>query len=73
MPIDTAPAMFEPSDRIATFDPDGPLWRAHPSYAQGMFALDRLGKMAPQHSEWRRQRPFQAVLAGDQQGDKQVR
>ena len=38
---------------MATFDQDGNLWTEHPLYAQAMFALDRLGKLAPQHSEWK--------------------
>jgi hypothetical protein len=37
----------EPKDRIATFDQDGTLWTEHPLYTQAMFALDRLGKLAP--------------------------
>jgi len=55
----------EPADRIATFDQDGTLWTEHPMYAQGIFALERVGKLAPQHPEWRQTPPFQAVLAGD--------
>jgi phosphoserine phosphatase len=57
----------EPGDRIATFDQDGTLWTEHPLYAQAMFALDRVGKLAPQHPEWRQQQPFKAVLEGDHQ------
>jgi hypothetical protein len=34
-------------------------------YAQAMFALDRVGKLAPQHPEWRGKQPFQAVLQHD--------
>jgi phosphoglycolate phosphatase-like HAD superfamily hydrolase len=55
----------EPGDRVVTFDQDGTLWTEHPMYAQGMFALARLGAMAPQHPEWKEQEPFKAVLAGD--------
>jgi phosphoglycolate phosphatase-like HAD superfamily hydrolase len=62
-----SPKYVEPGDRIATFDQDGTLWTEHPLYAQGMFALDRLGKLAPQHPEWRQQQPFKAVLEGDRQ------
>ncbi len=56
-----------PEDRIATFDQDGTLWTEQPLYGQAMFALDRVGKLAPQHPEWRQQQPFQAVLEGDHQ------
>ncbi len=34
-------------------------------HAQGMFALARLGELAPQHPEWKETMPFKAVLAGD--------
>jgi phosphoserine phosphatase len=57
----------EPGDRIATFDQDGTLWTEQPLYGQAMFALDRLGKLAPQHPEWKQQQPFKAVLEGDHQ------
>src|SRR5277367_5845724 len=53
----------EPKDRVATFDQDGTLWTEHPLYAQAMFALDRIGKLAPQHPEWKDTEPFKAVLA----------
>ena len=42
-----------PEDRIATFDQDGTLWVEHPLYSQGMFALDRVGTLAPEHPEWK--------------------
>ena len=61
----SSPKYVEPADRIATFDQDGTLWTEHPLYAQAMFALDRLGKMAPQHPEWQQKEPFKSVLAGD--------
>jgi phosphoglycolate phosphatase-like HAD superfamily hydrolase len=54
-----------PEDRIATFDQDGTLWVSHPLYTQGMFALDRVVELAPEHPEWKDQEPFKAVLAGD--------
>jgi len=57
----------EPKDRIATFDQDGTLWTEHPLYTQAMFALDRLGKMAPQHPAWKETEPFKAVLSGDRE------
>src|SRR5277367_159825 len=55
----------EPADRIATFDQDGTLWTEHPLYAQGQFAIARLGELAPQHPEWKETMPFKAVLTGD--------
>jgi phosphoglycolate phosphatase-like HAD superfamily hydrolase len=63
----SSPRYVEPKDRIATFDQDGTLWTEHPLYGQAMFALDRLGKMAPQHPEWREKEPFKSVLAGDRE------
>src|SRR5271170_806968 len=57
----------EPQDRVATFDQDGTLWTEHPLYTQAMFALYRLGQMAPQHPEWKEAEPFKSVLAGDRE------
>src|SRR5271168_4198030 len=57
----------EPKDRVATFDQDGTLWTEHPLYTQAMFALDRLGKLAPQHPEWKDTQPFKAVLENDRE------
>ena len=54
-----------PADRIATFDQDGTLWVEHPLYAQAMFALDRIGALAPKHPEWKTKEPFKSVLEGD--------
>jgi phosphoglycolate phosphatase-like HAD superfamily hydrolase len=57
---------FVPAEqRIATFDNDGTLWTEQPNYFQGMFALDRIRAMAPQHPEWKTQQPFKAVLDND--------
>src|ERR1700737_2231006 len=61
----SSPRYVEPADRIATFDQDGTLWTEHPLCPQAMFALERVGKMAPQHPEWRQKDPFKSVLAGD--------
>lgn len=61
----SSPKYVEPADRIATFDQDGTLWTEHPLYAQAMFALNRVGKMAPQHPEWKQKEPFKSVLAQD--------
>src|SRR5271154_6688489 len=55
----------DPQDRVATFDQDGTLRTEHPLYTQAMFALDRLGKLAPQHPEWKDTQPFKAVLEND--------
>jgi uncharacterized protein YifE (UPF0438 family) len=63
----SSPKYVEPKDRIATFDQDGPLWTEQPLYAQAMFALDRRGKLAPQHPEWKETEPFKAVLSGDRE------
>jgi len=57
----------EPKDRIATFDQDGTLWTEHPLYGQAMFALDRLGKLAATHPEWKETDPFKSVLTGDRE------
>jgi phosphoglycolate phosphatase-like HAD superfamily hydrolase len=57
-----------PADRIATFDQDGTLWVEHPLYSQGLFALDRLASMAPDHPEWKDTEPFKSVLSGDHAG-----
>jgi phosphoserine phosphatase len=54
-----------PEDRIATFDQDGTLWVEQPLYTQGIFALDRVAELAPEHPEWKTEEPFKAVLAGD--------
>ena len=59
-------AEFVPvEDRIATFDQDGTLWIEQPLYTQAIFALDRVGELAPEHPEWKTEEPFKAVLAGD--------
>ena len=54
-----------PEDRIATFDQDGTTWVEQPLYGQGLFALDRLAAMAPEHPEWKETEPFKSVLTGD--------
>lgn len=60
-----APTFVAPSDRIAVFDNDGTLWSEQPLYFQGMFVLDRIKAMAPQHPEWKDKQPFKSILAGD--------
>lgn len=54
-----------PGERIATFDQDGTIWVEQPLYGQGLFALDRLAEMAPDHPEWKDTEPFKSVLSGD--------
>ncbi|MEP3333577.1 HAD family hydrolase [Sedimentitalea sp.] len=54
-----------PGERIATFDQDGTLWVEQPLYGQGLFALDRLAVLSPDHSEWKDTEPFKSVLTGD--------
>ena len=61
----SSPKYVQPVDRIATFDQDGTFWTEHPLYGQAMFALERLGQLAPQHPEWKEKLPFQAVLERD--------
>jgi phosphoglycolate phosphatase-like HAD superfamily hydrolase len=59
------PDFVPPAERIAVFDNDGTLWAEQPLYFQGLFALDRVKALAPQHPEWKEQRPFKAVLEND--------
>jgi len=59
------PSFVAPGDRIATFDQDGTTWVEQPLYGQGLFALDRLAEMAPQHPEWKQTEPFKSVLTGE--------
>ena len=54
-----------PEDRVATFDQDGTTWVEQPLYGQGLFALDRLAEIAPDHPEWKETEPFKSVLTGD--------
>jgi hypothetical protein len=63
----SSPKYVEPKDRVATFDRNGTLWTEHPAYGQARFALDRLGKMAPQHPDWKETDPFDSVLTGDRE------
>lgn len=52
-------------ERIATFDNDGTLWCEHPMYVQGMFIIDRIQALAPQHPEWKSKPNFRAALERD--------
>ncbi|MEO5917285.1 MAG: HAD family hydrolase [Luteolibacter sp.] len=54
-----------PAGRIATFDNDGTLWAEQPMYFQMLFALHRVGVLAPQHPEWKDKEPFASLLKGD--------
>jgi len=51
------------AERIATIDNDGTLWTEQPLYPQGIFAVDRIKTLAPQHPEWQTQEPFKTILA----------
>ncbi|MGA9855128.1 MAG: HAD family hydrolase [Gammaproteobacteria bacterium] len=69
---DASSPQFVPlGDRIATFDQDGTLWTEHPVYAQAMFALQRVGKLAPQHPEWKQKQPFKAIIERDRKAMSQ--
>src|SRR5262245_21764415 len=57
-----------PAERIVTFDNDGTLWAEQPMYFQFLFALDRVGELAPQHPEWKETEPFASLLKGDLKG-----
>jgi len=62
------PAFVPLPERIATFDNDGTLWAEQPFYSQGLFILERVKVLAPQHPEWRTKEPFASVLKGDLKG-----
>ena len=55
-------------ERIAVFDNDGTLWAEQPFYFQGLFVIDRIKVLAPQHPEWKTTEPFASVLKGDMKG-----
>jgi hypothetical protein len=55
-----------PAERVATFDNDGTLWCEQP-VIQGVFLLERLKHLLPQHPEWKTQQPFKAALEMDKQ------
>lgn len=60
-----APTFVKPSERTAVFDNDGTLWSEQPLYFQGMFVVDRIKTLAPQHTEWTEREPFKSILGGD--------
>lgn len=55
-------------ERIAVFDNDGTLWCEQPFPFQGLFVLDRIRALAPQHPEWKDKEPFKAVIENDMKG-----
>ncbi len=59
-----SPDFVPPAERIATFDNDGTLWAEQPLYTQLIFALERVGRLAPQHPEWKDREPFASLLKG---------
>jgi phosphoserine phosphatase len=58
-----SPAFVKPSERIAVFDNDGTLWCEQPTYAQRVFIVDRIRRLAPRHPEWADAEPFKSVLS----------
>ena len=54
-----------PVDRVAVFDNDGTLWAEQPLYFQGLFVLDRIRALEPQHPEWRDNPLFAAAIEND--------
>lgn len=62
---ENSPDYVRPAERIAVFDNDGTLWAEQPVYFQFAFAIDRVKALAPEHPEWQKQQPFQAVIKGD--------
>ena len=59
------PEFVPPMERIAVFDNDGTLWAEQPFYFQGLFIMDRVRSLAPQHPDWKEKQPFKAVLEND--------
>ncbi len=63
-----SPNYVHAADRVALFDNDGTLWVEQPMYTQLTFLLDDVGKLAPQHPEWKTTEPFSFVLERDFEG-----
>jgi phosphoglycolate phosphatase-like HAD superfamily hydrolase len=63
----SSPKYVQPKDRIAAFDQDGTLWTEQPLYAQAMFGLERVRKLASQHPEWKETQPFKAIIEDDRE------
>jgi hypothetical protein len=60
-----SPDFVPPAERIATFDNDGTLWAEQPLYFQFLFAVHRVGVLAPEHPEWKEKEPFASLLKRD--------
>ncbi|HKO87635.1 MAG TPA: HAD family hydrolase [Burkholderiales bacterium] len=60
-----SPDFVSAPERVAVFDNDGTLWAEQPMYFQMLFALHRVGVLAPQHPEWKTEEPFASLLKGD--------
>jgi FMN phosphatase YigB (HAD superfamily) len=60
-----SPDFIAKDERIAVFDNDGTLWAERPVPVQLQFAVERVQKLAPQHSEWKNQQPFKAAVEND--------
>lgn len=60
-----SPDFVPPAECVATFDNDGTLWAEQPMYFQLLFALHRVGLLAPQLPEWKDKEPFASLLKGD--------
>jgi phosphoglycolate phosphatase-like HAD superfamily hydrolase len=59
------PDFVPAGDRIATFDNDGTLWVEQPIYTELIFTNDRVEQLAAQHPEWKKTKPYAAVLNHD--------
>lgn len=57
-----SPDFVPAPDRIATFDNDGTLWCERPMYVQGVYVIDRLKELVPQHPEWKTKPNFRAAM-----------
>ncbi len=63
-----SPEFVPVPERFAVFDNDGTLWAEQPMYFQGLFLIDRVKALAPQHPEWKTKEPFASLLKGDMKG-----
>jgi hypothetical protein len=64
----SGPDFVPPEDRIATLDDGGTLsteWPIHINQPQMVFARQRVESMAAQNPVWKYQKPFSAILKGD--------
>lgn len=51
-----------PTDRIAVFDNDGPLWTEKPTVTEVFFILDQVKALANSNPEWKTQEPYSIIL-----------